>query len=141
MGKPSVDDRIAIEDLFIAYTCALDAGDVEGVVGSFAEEGALESPAVGRCAGRDAIRGFAQRFARFRANGSQLRHVISNLRIDANGDRARASCYLVVFLTRNGQSRMLAPGWYDCDVVRREGRWVFLRRVVTMDHDYELEGL
>ena len=141
MGKPSVVDRLAIEDLFIRYTCALDAGDVDTVVGCFAEEGALESPAVGRCAGRDAIRVFAQRFARFRANGSQLRHVISNVRSDVVGEAAHANCYLVVFLTREGQSRMLAPGWYACELVKRDGEWLFLRRVVTMDHDYELEGI
>jgi uncharacterized protein (TIGR02246 family) len=141
MAKPSVEDRIAIEDLFIRYTCALDAGDVDTVVACFAEDGSLESPAVGQCIGRPSIREFARRFARFRANGSQLRHVISNLRIDADGDRAHALCYLAVFLTRDGKSRLLAPGGYDCDLVRIGGDWLFQRRVVLHDHDYTLEGL
>jgi len=141
MGKPSVEDRIAVEDLFIRYTCGLDAGDVETVAGCFSEDGSLESPAVGKCAGRPAIREFARRFARFRENGSQLRHVISNLRIDVDGDRAHALCYLIVFLTREGTSRLLAPGWYDCELVRIGGDWLFQRRVVVHDHDYTLEGI
>lgn len=32
MGKPSIEDRLAIEDLLVRYTTALDEGDVEGVV-------------------------------------------------------------------------------------------------------------
>ena len=141
MPAPSVQDRLLIDDLFIRYTCALDAGDVETVVGCFAEHGSLESPAVGKCTGRAAIREFARRFARFRERGSQLRHIISNLRIEVDGDKGSAQCYLVVFLTRNGASRMLAPGSYDCELAKVQGQWLFQRRVVTMDHDYELEGI
>jgi uncharacterized protein (TIGR02246 family) len=141
MPAPSLQDRFMIDDLFIRYTCALDAGDVETLVGCFAEDGSLVSPAVGEHKGRPAIREFARRFARFRERGSQLRHVISNLRIELDGDRGSAKCYLVVFLTRDGASRMLAPGTYDCELVRVGGQWLFKRRIVTMDHDYELEGI
>ena len=141
MTAATLQDRLQIEDLFIRYTCALDAGDVETLVACFAEDGSLLSPAVGEKKGRAAIREFAQRFARFRERGSQLRHVISNFRIDVDGDRAAAKCYLVVFLTRDGTSRLLAPGTYDCALARVDGRWVFERRIVTMDHDYALEGL
>ena len=141
MSALSAQDRHMIDDLFIRYTCALDAGDVETLVGCFAEDGALESPAVGRYAGRPAIREFARRFARFRERGAQLRHVISNLRIAVDGDRASAQCYLLVYLTRGGQSRLLAPGTYDCELAKVQGQWLFQRRIVTMDHDYELEGI
>lgn len=141
MPALSVQDRLMVEDLFIRYTCALDAGDVETLVACFAEDGSLESPAVGKYAGRTAIRQFARRFAEFRARGSQLRHVISNLRTTVDGDRGSAQCYLLVYLTRDGSSRLLAPGTYDCELVRVDGQWRFQRRIVTMDHDYELEGI
>ena len=141
MPAPDVQDRLLIEDLFIRYTCALDAGDVETLVACFAEDGSLESPAVGKYAGRPAIRDFAARFARFRANGSQLRHVISNLRASVDGDRGSAQCYLLVFVTRDGKSRLLGPGAYDCQLTRIDGQWLFQRRIVTMDHDYKLEGI
>ena len=75
-----------INDLFVRYTTALDAGDVETIVGCFTEDGALESPAVGVYAGRQGIREFAERFARFHERGSQLRHFISNLAVQVNGD-------------------------------------------------------
>lgn len=138
MPGPSVQDRIMIDDLFIRYTCALDAGDTETLVGCFAEDGSLESPAIGKYVGRAEIREFARRFASFRERGSQLRHCISNLRIEIDGNRGNAKCYLVVFLTRDGKSRMLAPGTYDCDLVKTGEGWLFQRRIVTMDHDYDL---
>jgi ketosteroid isomerase-like protein len=136
-----LEDRLGINDLFIRYTCALDAGEVDTIVDCFTEDGALLSPAVGAHQGHAAIRAFAERFARFRANGSQLRHVISNLIMRVDGDRAHATCYLLVFLTRDGQSRLLAPGYYDCELRRTDGLWRFQNRIVRHDHDYTLDGL
>ena len=140
-AAPSIEDRFGISDLFTRYTCALDAGDVETLVDCFTEDGALVSPAVGAHKGRTAIRAFAERFARFQQNGSQLRHVISNLMMQVDGDRAHATCYLTVILTRDGKSRLLAPGQYDCELRKSDGVWRFAHRVVLHDHDYTLEGL
>jgi len=137
----ALEDRLGISDLFTRYTCALDAGEVDTIVDCFTEDGALVSPAVGTHTGRAAIRAFAERFARFRANGSQLRHVISNLMMRVDGDRAHATCYLTVFLTRDGASRLLAPGVYDCVLRKTDGVWRFQNRVVRHDHEYTLEGL
>ncbi|HVY16794.1 MAG TPA: nuclear transport factor 2 family protein [Rhodopila sp.] len=141
MAAPSIEDRFGINDLFVRYTCALDAGDAETVIDCFTEDGTLVSPAVGEHTGRPAITAFAHRFARFQASGSQLRHVISNLVMSVDGDRAHATCYLTVFLTKDGQSRLLAPGRYDCELRKAGGQWRFQRRVVLHDHDYVLEGI
>lgn len=141
MAEPQIEDRIRIEDLFSRYMWAIDTGEVEALVACFTESGALESPAVGRYAGHSEIRRFALRFARFRERGSQMRHVISNLVVAVSGDTATARCYLVVFLTRDGSSRLLGPGRYECELRKTDGEWLFERRVVIMDHEYELEGI
>lgn len=141
MAAPSIEDRFGINDLFVRYTCALDAGDAETVIDCFTEDGTLVSPAVGEHTGRAAISAFAHRFARFQAGGSQLRHVISNLMMDVEGNRGHATCYLTVFLTKDGKSRLLAPGCYDCELRKAGGQWRFQRRVVLHDHDYTLEGI
>lgn len=141
MAAPSTEDRFGINDLFVRYTCALDAGDAETVIDCFTEDGTLVSPAVGEHTGRAAISAFAHRFARFQAGGSQLRHVISNLMMDVEGNRGHATCYLTVFLTKDGKSRLLAPGCYDCELRKAGGQWRFQRRVVLHDHDYTLEGI
>src|SRR5579862_5633769 len=139
----SLGDRLAIGDLFVRYTRALDEGDVETVVDCFTGDATLESPVIGVIAGRDAIRAFAARFAAQRAGGVQFRHMITNVaaEIDPGGERARASAYLLVFITKHGKSRRLPPGRYECEVVREGGAWRFSRRVVFHDHDYTLEGI
>ncbi|HXT79064.1 MAG TPA: nuclear transport factor 2 family protein [Acetobacteraceae bacterium] len=141
MTPVSIEDRFGINDLFVRYTCALDAGDADTVTDCFTEDATLVSPAVGEHTGRAAIAAFAGRFARFRASGSQLRHVISNLRMTVDGAKAHATCYLTVFLTKDGKSRLLAPGRYECELHKIDGQWRFQRRVVLHDHDYSLDGI
>jgi uncharacterized protein (TIGR02246 family) len=141
MAAPSVEDRLAINDLFVRYTTALDAGDVETIVACFTEDGALESPAVGVYAGRQGIRDFAVRFARFREAGSQLRHFISNLAVQVDGDEARATCYLLNVITRDGKTELLAPGRYDCRLAKVGGEWLFRHRLVVLDHEVKLDGI
>ena len=139
----SVEDRLAISDLFVRYTTALDAGDVETVVDCFTGDATLESPVIGVIGGSAAIRAFAGRFAALRAGGTQFRHMITNIaaEIAAGGDRARATAYLLVLITRDGKSRRLPPGRYECEVVKQGDTWRFSRRVVFHDHDYTLEGI
>jgi len=141
MTSAAIEDRLAIGDLFTRYTCALDEGEVDVIVDCFAPDAALVSPAVGRHEGHAAIRAFAERFARFRRNGNQLRHVISNLMMRVDGETAHATCYLTVFLTKDGKSSLMAPGRYVCDLRKRDGTWKFQNRVVLHDHDYTLDGL
>ena len=141
MPMPSVEDRLLINDLFVRYTTALDAGDIETIVGCFTEDGALESPAVGVYAGRQGIRDFATRFAQFHERGAQLRHFISNLAVQVDGDRARATCYLLNIITRNGKTDLLAPGRYDCQLVKIGGEWLFQHRLVILDSEVALDGI
>jgi uncharacterized protein (TIGR02246 family) len=136
-----LEDRLAINDLFVRYTTALDRGDVETLVDCFTPDASLDSPAVGRHSGHAAIRAFAKQFARFHEQGAQLRHVISNLAVELNGERARATCYLLNVLTRNGKSELLAPGRYECGLVKTDGKWRFQNRVVILDHDIKLDGV
>jgi uncharacterized protein (TIGR02246 family) len=139
----SVEDRLAISDLFVRYVTALDAGDVATVVDCFTTDAVLESPVIGAIAGREAIRAFAVRFAAQRTGGTQFRHMVTNIaaEVEPGGERARATAYLLVLITRDGRSRRLPPGRYECAVVKQDGTWRFQRRVVFHDHDYTLEGI
>jgi len=141
MDLQTLSDRLEINDLFVRYVTALDAGDVDTIVGCFAEDGSLESPVVGIYAGRAKIREFAERFSQFHARGTQLRHILSNLAVQLNGDRARATCYLLTVMTRDGQSAMRPPGRYDCQLARINRAWVFQHRLVTADAEMKLDGI
>ena len=139
----SVLDRMAIEALFVRYATALDDGEVETVVACFTADAALESPVIGRIEGTDAIRAFAGRFAAQRAAGTQFRHLLTNLAIEIapEGDRARATAYLLVMISKDGQHRTLPPGRYECELAKQNGAWRITRRVVFHDHDYTLDGI
>ena len=139
----TIEDRMAINELFVRYATALDKGDIETVVDCFTGDATLESPIIGIIAGSEAIRAFAGRFAAQRTAGTQFRHMITNIaaEVAAGGDRARATAYLLVLITRDGKSRRLPPGRYECEMVKTGGAWRFSRRVVIHDHDYTLEGI
>jgi len=143
MAGGSIEDRLAISDLFVRYTTALDQGDVGTVVDCFTPDASLESPVIGAIVGSEAIRSFAERFAAQRAGGTQFRHMVTNIAaaIEPAGDRARATAYLLVFITQGGMSRRLPPGRYECEVIKEGDAWRFSRRVVFHDHDYTLEGI
>lgn len=143
MAGGSVEDRLAIADLFVRYTTALDAGNVATVVDCFTGDARLESPVIGVIAGGAAIRAFAGRFAAQRAGGTQFRHMVTNIAVEVEprGDRARATAYLLVLITQGGKSRPLPPGRYECEAIKEGDAWRFSRRTVFHDHDYTLDGI
>jgi ketosteroid isomerase-like protein len=138
-----IEARAALHDLFTRYCGALDNGEVETVVDCFTADATLESPAIGVISGTDAIRSFAAGFAALRVAGTQFRHFVSNIAVELNagGDQARATAYLLVVISKNGNHRSLPPGRYECDVVKEGAAWRFTRRVVFHDHDYTLDGI
>jgi 3-phenylpropionate/cinnamic acid dioxygenase small subunit len=140
LANPSIEDRLAIEDLFIRYTTALDSGDVEGVVACFTEDGWLDSPIVGRHQGQEELRIFAEKTAQpIRQKGARFRHVVSNFRIEMLGiGRARAQCYLLDYVTIEGETTLLSPGEYDCEAVKVQGEWRFASRLVRMDRVFAI---
>ena len=138
MAKLAIEDRLAIEDLFVRYAAALDEGDVEGVVGCFTDDGWLDSPIVGRHQGEASLRKFAERIASSKRAGAQFRHVLSNFRIEVAGDQGRARCYLLDFATVAGKCELLSPGEYDCALRKVEGEWRFASRIVRMDKPFAI---
>jgi ketosteroid isomerase-like protein len=139
MRASSLEDRLSIGDLLVRYTTSLDEGDIEGVVSCFTEDGVVDSPITERFEGRERIRFFASRIASYRRDhGAQLRHFISDLQIEVDGDRARATCYLLDFLTIGGKTELLSPGQYDCRLIRAGGEWLIESRLVHMDRHFRM---
>jgi hypothetical protein len=139
MAPASIDDWFEINNLFVRYATALDACDVDTVVSCFEPEGWLESPVLGSFHGSEGIREFALRTVRLKEErGVQFRHVVSNLRVEVEGARARARCYLLDFITHGGTTELLSPGEYSCDLNKTSGAWRFVRRSVVMDRSFTL---
>ena len=99
MSESNLEDRAAIHDLFTRYCCALDNGEVETVVDCFTGDAILKSPVID-ISGHDEIRAFASRFAAQCAAGTQFRHMVSNIAVTITGNRAAASAYLLVLISK-----------------------------------------
>ena len=54
------------------------------------------------------------------------------------GDRAHATCYLLEYMTENGEAKLLTPGEYDCDLMRVSGKWLFSERRITLDQPFPI---
>ena len=70
-----------------------------------------------------------------------MRHFISNLAVQVEGNEARATCYLLNVITRNGKTELMPPGRYDCRLAKVEGQWLFRHRLVVLDGEVKLEGI
>jgi 3-phenylpropionate/cinnamic acid dioxygenase small subunit len=142
MAAASLEEWFAVNELFIRYATSLDHCDVEGVVACFEPDGWLESLVLGHFQGSAGIRDFAQRTARLKQEqGAQFRHVVSNLRVDVQGERGTARCYLLDFVTRDGKTELLSPGEYECVLKRTNGAWRFADRRVTMDRPFTMPDM
>jgi hypothetical protein len=134
MNPASPQDWFEIHNLFIRFTTCLDRGDLDGVASCFTEDGFIPSPVFGDFRGHAMIRDFAERTRRASREGpSQFRHFITTLIAMTDGDRGRATCYLLDYRTSGGKAELLSPGEYDCDLARVEGRWLFTERRITLD--------
>lgn len=137
MRDAGIQDWFEVNALFTRYTTALDACEVDSVLACFTRDGWLESPVLGRFEGEPGIREFVRRTVAVRdERGGRFRHVVSNLRVEVDGDRGRARCYLLDFLTVGGTTELLSPGEYDCELVRAGGAWRFAGRTVRMDRAF-----
>jgi hypothetical protein len=67
--------------------------------------------------------------------------MVTNIAVTIDGERARATAYLLVLVSEKGGHRTLPPGRYECDLVKEDGAWRFSRRIVVHDHAYTLDGI
>lgn len=133
------NDRALIENLSNRYMIAVDAGDIDTVMDTWAEDGRLES-VFGVADGRQAIHDTMAAFNRPRAadiaadeqSRRRTRHQIINHVIDVDGDTAHTICYWFAFTNRTpqGDVQILYFGHYEDELARIDGEWKFkVRRV------------
>lgn len=138
----SVNDRLEIEELIVRYTYFLDGfSSKEEFVSLFTEDGVLVSPYSGRYVGRKAVEEFADRKLASHSYGpdrtEQMRHIVSNVLIEGDGDTATMKAFLLDFTTRldvpKRSTDFILAGHYECDVVRVNGKWKLKSRVLIVD--------
>lgn len=135
------NDRAQIVNLSNRYMIAVDAGDIETVMSTWAEEGVLSS-VFGVDEGKAAIRaamapfvGGAARRAKLAPDATsrpRTRHQIINHVIDVDGDTATTIAYWFALTNATPQNdvQLLYFGHYEDELVRRDGRWLFTKRTI-----------
>ena len=122
----SVKDRIAINDLLMAYVYANDTADIEGMVKLFTKDAVLEIPGHGeRFETREGIRRFAtEHGAQPGRRGRQ--HLYQTVQIKPKGAGCIVRSYWMVvqsIVTTNGKI-IRSMGYYDDHCVKVGGKWL-----------------
>jgi hypothetical protein len=133
------DDRAEIENLSNRYMVAVDAGDIETVMGTWADDGVLVWVG-GVVNGKAAIRKTMSNFGGARpvnipegaTSRPRTRHQIINHVIDVNGNTAKTIAYWFAFTNNTPQHdvQILYFGHYEDDLAKVNGHWLFKRRHV-----------
>jgi ketosteroid isomerase-like protein len=134
-----IEDRLAIEDLLIAYAHAVDTiGNIDGILDVFTPDAVFDLSGIGLTPlqGHEGIRGF---FTTVFANMANHAHYLSNFAITAYaGDTASIRAYVTgMGLGKDGRG-VTVHGRYYFDVVRTAAGWKATR--YTMDFLMPLSG-
>ncbi|MEJ1962278.1 MAG: nuclear transport factor 2 family protein [Gammaproteobacteria bacterium] len=133
------DDRAEIENLSNKYMVAVDAGDIDTVMSTWAEDGVLIS-VFGTDRGKAAIRKSMSGFGGARAveipenvtTRQRTRHQIVNHVIDVNGNTAKTIAYWFALTNNTPQKdvQLLYFGHYEDELAKVNGKWLFKSRKV-----------
>jgi hypothetical protein len=141
------EDRALIEDLQGRYMFALDWRNEDAYAATFAPDGEMDSAAVtGK--GRDAIRQEildmkAREATRAEEAGKptpRMRHNITNLALDINGDRAHGRAYWTSYTNANGKPEINGYGHYEDELIKSDGKWYFTKRKIYNEFVKGREG-
>jgi ketosteroid isomerase-like protein len=133
------DDRAEIENLSNRYMVAVDAGDIETVMATWADDGVLDWVG-GVEHGKEAIRKAMSGFGGGRhvdipegaTSRPRTHHQIVNHVIDVNGNTAKTIAYWFAMTNATPQHdvQLLYFGHYEDELAKVNGHWLFKKRKV-----------
>jgi 3-phenylpropionate/cinnamic acid dioxygenase small subunit len=129
-------DWNAINTLLMTYAEHLDAGRFDDVAAMFEHSTYriehADGAHVSNYEGAAPVRAFCEQTRIYPDGTPRTKHVISNVIIDVDGDRAGARCYATVFQQTDVLSlQPIASGRYVDQFERIDGTWRFADRLVT----------
>ena len=130
MSLQEISDRMEIQDLFVAYTYAIDTRDWDALDDVFTPDAFIDYSVMGGSSGdlettkaflRDAMVMFPT-----------YQHMVSTSRITVDGDTAQAKtiCHNPMMMGEGDESPLMVCGlWYVDDLVRTDRGWRIKSRV------------
>ena len=126
-------DKAAIAELIARYNYAIDHNDYQGWANTFAPDGVFHG-IIGRFAAHTELDKFIAAVKNLTASAPNLRHYVTNILPEINGNEARCTCFLLMTsTTKEGGSKIAAAGEYEDRLVKINGQWLFLERIVRVD--------
>ena len=122
MSKLTADDRLDIQELMARYSRAIDFGRFEELPGFFTDDCTLDfGKVMGSHKGREAVKTFGTMLA---GAGLTMRHYVTNVMIEGEGDHASATTYVLAFTGPKGGSLTPTTGRYEDELRKVDGRWL-----------------
>ncbi len=125
----SVDDQLAIQQLYARYNHAIDFGDGDAWAGCFTADGVFNGGGGGPQTGTEALKAFGGGFA----SRMKARHWITNLVVEGAGDGAKGKCYLMLMNLADGKATPLVTAVYHDELTKASDGWKFTSRSVQPD--------
>ena len=122
-----LEDIEAIRQLVARYCHLADSVDVEPWLDCWTDDGVFDFGG-SRTVGRDELRALCEGSEAIYAV-TPLRHVVTNVVIDVDGDTATSSSYVQLFVVGQPPTIMSTARYYD-RLRRVDGRWRFSERIV-----------
>jgi 3-phenylpropionate/cinnamic acid dioxygenase small subunit len=127
----STEDRATLHDVYARYAYAFDGADADAWAALFTADGRFAPPGLPAVVGAEALHEFVAARA---ADAPGMRHVMSNILVEATEGGARGRAYFLCFrLGPDGKFRLRNFGRYDDDFVRDDGTWKIANRVVVQE--------
>ena len=133
------EDRAAIENLMARYLFAMDWNDYDTYAECFTVDGVLDY-AMGRAEGRENIRAegktfkekVATMFVDWQGNPAKLRHIVDQIVIRVEGDRAWTVAHWHEMANDGpeGAPKLGSFGHYEDELQRVDGEWKFRHRKI-----------
>ena len=126
----ATEDLVQIQQLYAAYCHAVDDGDGKAFCACFTSDGVLDAGGE-PIAGAEALAAFA---AGVPAGVPGIRHVVTNIAIEGDGDEAEGRAYLTAYMATSGApTQFLITGRYRDQLRRAQGSWLFSARTFRAD--------
>lgn len=125
-----IADKIAIQELNYRYALHIDLHQIEQWVALFTEDGVLDEAEYesGVHEGHAAIRAYGQMLA---ANVEHAVHLVPNILVKSvAADEAKGTVFALVEAIMRDQSRTRYQLYYEDRYVKRNGNWLFQKRVI-----------
>ena len=124
-----MEDRLAIRELYDTYGDASTRGDLEEFLGCWADEGVWNTQIFTRT-GKDEMR---EQWDMLWTGFDKVAFLANVFSIEVDGDKAASRALQREEILLKGGGIYRLAGLYTDRLVRRDGKWLFLRR------DYEVK--